>query len=292
MHGNFPANKTVCAPYIPLNVWFWPTLAYIHQQMLRASNLTTGNAHSEGWPEPYIYRYIQCTYGIFGREITIYTVIYGADIRFWPTLQKCKCATLNCPVTILTRSILEGRVHSACNTESLRVCLIRAQPWPTALLPFHQSILTTHHTIHQSVMFHVSHCFFRFSAQPRPTALVPFHQSTLHHVTRLNQSRIYTLYNRKFGGFPAKNTAHIPYIYVSGQLHIPHRSPNHNISHCLFIFVRLARIVYIHRIWPYIWWFPCQKYRIHTVYIWFLPTLHISLAANAAASTSCHSTFL
>jgi hypothetical protein len=25
----------------------------------------------------------------------------------------------------------------------------------------------------------------------------------------------------------------------------------------------------------YIWWFPCQKYRIHTVYLWFWPTLHI-----------------
>ena len=29
---------------------------------------------------------IQCTYGIFSKEITIHTVIYGADIRFWPTL--------------------------------------------------------------------------------------------------------------------------------------------------------------------------------------------------------------
>ena len=40
------------------------------------------------------------------------------------------------------------------------------------------------------------------------------------------------------------------------------------------IIVGLARSVYIHRIWPYIWWFPCQKYRIHTVYIWFWPTLN------------------
>jgi hypothetical protein len=29
---------------------------------------------------------IRCTYGIFSREITMHTVIYGADIRFWPTL--------------------------------------------------------------------------------------------------------------------------------------------------------------------------------------------------------------
>ena len=36
----------------------------------------------------------------------------------------------------------------------------------------------------------------------------------------------------------------------------------------------LARTVWIHRIWPYIWWFPCQIYRIYTAYIWFWPTLN------------------
>jgi hypothetical protein len=30
--------------------------------------------------------YIRCIYGIFGREITRYTVIYGVYIRFWPIL--------------------------------------------------------------------------------------------------------------------------------------------------------------------------------------------------------------
>jgi hypothetical protein len=29
---------------------------------------------------------MRCTYGIFSREITIHTVIYGVYIRFWPTL--------------------------------------------------------------------------------------------------------------------------------------------------------------------------------------------------------------
>ena len=29
---------------------------------------------------------IRCVYGIFGREFTIYTVIYGVYIQFWPTL--------------------------------------------------------------------------------------------------------------------------------------------------------------------------------------------------------------
>ena len=30
--------------------------------------------------------HIRCIYGIFGRKITKYTVIYGVYIRFWPTL--------------------------------------------------------------------------------------------------------------------------------------------------------------------------------------------------------------
>ena len=29
---------------------------------------------------------IRCIYGIFGRKIIKYTVIYGVYIRFWPTL--------------------------------------------------------------------------------------------------------------------------------------------------------------------------------------------------------------
>jgi hypothetical protein len=55
-------------------------------------------------PVWYIYRVDQnhifiriydiwCTYGIFSREITICTVIYGVYIRFWPTLYRCEMGT-------------------------------------------------------------------------------------------------------------------------------------------------------------------------------------------------------
>ena len=33
--------------------------------------------------------YIRCIYGIFGREITKYTVIYGVHVRFYQTLDMC-----------------------------------------------------------------------------------------------------------------------------------------------------------------------------------------------------------
>jgi hypothetical protein len=40
--------------------------------------------------------------------------------------------------------------------------------------------------------------------------------------------------------------------------------------------VGLARAVYMHVLWPHIWWFPCQEYCIYTVNIWFWPTLVMS----------------
>ena len=59
-----------------------------------------------------------------------------------------------------------------------------------------------------------------------------------------------------------------------------HKSNTTPIIIAIFTCVGLARTVYIHRIWPYFWWFSCQKYRIYTVYLWFWLTLYIrSLAA-------------
>ena len=43
--------------------------------------------------------YVRCTYDIFGRGITKYTVIYGVYIRFWPTLE-VYFASMDAKVTI------------------------------------------------------------------------------------------------------------------------------------------------------------------------------------------------
>ena len=45
-----------------------------------------------------------------------------------------------------------------------------------------------------------------------------------------------------------------------------------------------ARTVYSHCIWPYVWWFPCQKYRLYTVYIWFWPALAIGCCLLVSAT--------
>jgi hypothetical protein len=48
----------------------------------------------------------------------------------------------------------------------------------------------------------------------------------------------------------------------------------------LCIYVGFARTVYMHRIWPYVWWFPAKN-TICTLYIpinvWFWPTLLICI---------------
>ena len=40
MYGDFPAKNTVCTPYIPINVWFWPTLYKNTRNTSRQRELT------------------------------------------------------------------------------------------------------------------------------------------------------------------------------------------------------------------------------------------------------------
>ena len=58
--------------YIYTYMWFWPRAATIYMRCIYGT---------------YI-RYINTVYihGIFGRNMSRYTVIYGAYIRLWPTL--------------------------------------------------------------------------------------------------------------------------------------------------------------------------------------------------------------
>ena len=80
---------------------------------INPSSFCTAITYVCGWPEPYIYRYIQCTYGIFGREIIIHTIIYGATIRFWPTLY------VRCIFSIFGRKII---IHSVIYGVYIRFC--------------------------------------------------------------------------------------------------------------------------------------------------------------------------
>jgi len=54
------------------------------KRLTYASNSAPNTKHIHRVGQDHIY--IRCIYGKFGREITKYTFIYGAYIRFWPTL--------------------------------------------------------------------------------------------------------------------------------------------------------------------------------------------------------------
>ena len=71
-----------------------------------------------------------CIYGIFGREITKHTVIYGADIRFWQTLLTIKHAnapmefptSVDPPSAPAVNSAMKSRSRSLHN--SMLYCMV------------------------------------------------------------------------------------------------------------------------------------------------------------------------
>ena len=67
--------------------------------------------------------YIRCIYGIFGREITEYTVIYGVYIRFWPTLYIRYFWQGNHQIYGDTRGIYTVLANPTYNTRSFTVSI-------------------------------------------------------------------------------------------------------------------------------------------------------------------------
>jgi len=143
------------------------------------------------------------------------------------------------------------------------------------------------------------------------TCMAVYHLSTWKctHVLRVGQNHTYTVYIQYLLQEKSPNIRpYTVYIYGSGQPYTYWRWKCTQISYievvscwngsipisvnCMKVWstrkhealslnkvqperkhIGLARTVYIHRIWPCIRWFPCQKYRIYTVYVWLWPTL-------------------
>jgi len=80
--------------------------------------------------------YIQCIYGIVGREITKYTVIYGEYIRFWPTLLNFLdrgCSFTVCLANAIRfQEALRGLPHSAISTKNMLATMTQAPPRRTS----------------------------------------------------------------------------------------------------------------------------------------------------------------
>jgi len=75
---------------------------------------------------------IRCIYGVFGREITRHTVIYGVYIRFWPTLQVTspEFSLLSTSRTMDTTSLFLCHAHLCCQQQMSMV------PWKQNLSQF------------------------------------------------------------------------------------------------------------------------------------------------------------
>jgi len=76
----------MCTVYI----WFWPTLPIYGYVQCKCGCIRCKHDVNTVIYDVFVGLArtinIRCIYGIFGREITKYTVIYGVYMRFWPTL--------------------------------------------------------------------------------------------------------------------------------------------------------------------------------------------------------------
>jgi hypothetical protein len=93
MYGNFPPTNTVCTPYIPINVWSWPTLV-IYGVCVCA----------RFWPTLVIYG--------------VCVVCVCVCVQFWPTLViNGVCVHGSGQPWVQAISNMTGRTKIACNDQ-------------------------------------------------------------------------------------------------------------------------------------------------------------------------------
>jgi hypothetical protein len=115
-HTHSVCLQHIATPHTHTHIHIYIHKRYTHSYKLRLLNVLhpVGGCHDTlrrhksrvGQNYIYIYIYIQCIYGISGREIAKYTDTYGVYIRFWPTLHKS-----------VTR--LQLQEHSCCAPQSI-----------------------------------------------------------------------------------------------------------------------------------------------------------------------------
>ena len=153
---------------------------------------------------------------IFGREITIHTVIYGVYIRFWPTL--CIYGIFGMEITIHT--VIYG------------VCI---RFWPTQLST-HASTVSTH--LFSS--HHLDQCWNRtmtpILSQPR---IPDLNKASLLLQRLFRQSHVTYLQSQSFICRVGQNRIYIHRIYT------PYMT--------VYLVISLPKILYIHRIYICLW---------------------------------------
>ena len=224
-------------------------------------------------------------YSIFGRKTTIHTVIYGVYIRFWPTL--CMLYAVCCIVSAHTHTHNHTHTHVQPHAHTHTYTHIHTQsgqfagdhvPLPicgclSVLQPFLMPHTHTHTYTHTQTHIHArtqthTHADTRTHTHTYTRTHTYTHIHTRTHAHTHTHTLTYT---------HAHTHTHIhtyTHIHTQGRWEVTlagcaawyHccQTPRTDLSYNIKI--GLARIVYTHRIWPYVWWFPSKKHHIYNVY--------------------------
>ena len=177
---------------------FQCTHTHTHTQVIKAWRLTEPGTlsklrHQSGQrtlrkKEVYTHRsvfiglartiYIRCIYGIFWMEITKYTIIYGAYIRFWSTLCIHHTVTrhcLSCLLFFLGCSVVT-EVHKHC---AVVVVVLITQSWGTTYCASLRTLVNVNVTITRSTKTRTYRTFLMVYAFKKITQAVQTCSSTL-----------------------------------------------------------------------------------------------------------------
>jgi len=169
-------------------------------------------------------------------------------------------------------------------------------PWPLNFLaPFHEYVcmhtlmsththIRTHAHAHAHTQAHTHACTHKYihthahtQTQQHAHTLARHthtHTHTYTHSHTLACTRAHTQGRKQDPLGPQVALVHAVGTIVQGPVMPGSTPPNMEVCVCVCVryhrWLGMARTVHTHRIWPYIWWFPCQKYRICTLYIQYI----------------------
>jgi hypothetical protein len=129
------------------------------------------------------HSHVRCINGILGREITKYTVIYGAFVRFWPTLHTlhhCLCRY----------TVLANHTHSP----SLPVPIYGSgQSYTLSILPMYALPITALSMNNSGQPYTLSTTAYVESGQSYTLSILPMYTLSITALSMYNSGQPYTL---------------------------------------------------------------------------------------------------
>jgi len=137
MYGDFPAVNTVCTPYIPITVWFWPTL-YTHHAHSYLCMILVNLIDRAPHRQSHMHRARSC--------------LHMLCVWFWPTSsirrytgrvmhRVCSCLHMLC---MILANLIDKAPHRQSHMHRARSCLHMLCVWfrPTLSIRRHTGKVT------------------------------------------------------------------------------------------------------------------------------------------------------